>query len=154
MPEYFSVAGSRVAITRLLSLVSVDWAHECDELPRDNPVEVSVLDLFVVFVLAGIELVVVVPAELEPLLEAFEAMQNGALVKAVAFARITEGFQSAVIISEHLEGVPCLHFENDKHEGTHEEAGICELRRVRTRAVVENASIRSRILTMSLVEFS
>lgn len=143
-----------MAITRLLSLVSVDWAHECYELARDNPVEVSVLDLFVVFVLAGIELVIVVPAELEPLLEALQTVEHSALIKAVAFARITERFQSAMILLKHLKGLPCLHFEDDQHEGTHEEAGICELRRVRTRAVVENASIRARILTMCLVEFS
>jgi len=106
-----------------------------------------------VFVFTGIELVIVVPAELKPLLEALQAMEYSAFVEAVTFARVTERLQRIVILSERFKCLPSASFEDDKHEGTHEEAGICKLCRVRTTAVVENASICGWVLTMCLVEF-
>jgi len=61
MLKYFGVAGSRMAVTRLLALVTVDWSHKGDELPGDNPVEITIFNFFVMFILSGIELIKVVP---------------------------------------------------------------------------------------------
>ena len=61
MLKYFGVAGSRMAIARLLTLVTVDWSHEGDELAGDNPVEVTIFNFLVMFILSGVELIKVVP---------------------------------------------------------------------------------------------
>ena len=63
--ENLSVAGGRVSITRLLTLISVDGSHESNELSRDNPIQVSVLDFFVVLIFTSIKLVVLVPAKFD-----------------------------------------------------------------------------------------
>lgn len=61
MFKYLGVTGSTVAVTRLLALVTVNWSHKGDELARNNPVEIAILHLFVMFVLSGVELFEVVP---------------------------------------------------------------------------------------------
>jgi len=61
MFKYLGVTRSTVAITRLLALVTINWSHKGNELARNNPVEIAILDLFVMFVLSGVELFEVVP---------------------------------------------------------------------------------------------
>lgn len=61
MLKYFGVAGGRMAIARLLTLITVDWSHEGDELPRDNPVKVTIFNFLVMLILSGVELIKVVP---------------------------------------------------------------------------------------------
>ena len=60
--EYFGVAGGGVPIATLLSLVSVHRSHKGYKLAWDNPVKVSIRDLLIVFVLASIKLIVIVPS--------------------------------------------------------------------------------------------
>jgi len=65
MTENLGVATGRVSITALLPLVTVDRSHEGDELARDNPVKISILDLLVMLVLPDIELIIVIPVVLQ-----------------------------------------------------------------------------------------
>lgn len=71
-------------VTISLALVSVlNWSHESYELSWDNPVEVTVLNSFVVLILLDIECPEVVPAESDSILETLEAVQESAVVEAV-----------------------------------------------------------------------
>jgi hypothetical protein len=50
-----------MAITGLLTLVTVDRPHKSNELAGHNPVEIAILDLLVMFILSGVELIKLVP---------------------------------------------------------------------------------------------
>lgn len=52
----------------------VHGSHEGDELAWNNPIEVAVLDLFVVLVLLGVEGLELVPAQLNGDLQTLEAV--------------------------------------------------------------------------------
>lgn len=54
-----------MAISGLLTLVAVDRPHKSHEFPGHNPVEIAILDLFVMFILSGVELIKFVPFLLE-----------------------------------------------------------------------------------------
>lgn len=54
--ENVHVAARRVTVSLLLTGDAVYWTHEGEELAWNNPVKVTVLDLFVVFVLLDVEL--------------------------------------------------------------------------------------------------
>lgn len=54
-----------MAISGLLTLVTVDRPHKSNEFAGNNPVEIAILDLFVVFILSGVELIKIVPFLLE-----------------------------------------------------------------------------------------
>ena len=61
MLKYFGVAGGGVTIARLLTLITVDRSHEGDELPRDNPVQITIFNFLIMLILSGVELIKVVP---------------------------------------------------------------------------------------------
>jgi hypothetical protein len=54
-----------MAISGLLTLVAVNRPHKSNEFAGDNPVEIAILDLFVMFILSGVELIKLVPFLLE-----------------------------------------------------------------------------------------
>lgn len=57
-------------------ILVVYGTHKGDELSRDDPVEVSVFYLFIVFVLSRVEILEAVPAELVGYLKAFQTVIN------------------------------------------------------------------------------
>ena len=54
----------------------VEWTHERYEFIRYDPVQVTVLDFFVVFVLLVIKFPELVPSESNSVLQALEAMED------------------------------------------------------------------------------
>lgn len=119
MLKYFGVAGGRMAVPRLLALVTVNWSHKGDELAGDNPVEITIFNFFVMFILSGIELIEVVPLLFESKLKTLQAVINCAFVGAFSFTSITEGKQDLVVLTETLIGFICSHFKDNEHESTH-----------------------------------
>jgi len=49
------------------------------------------------------------------------------LVIAFALARVSEGFQSCMVLRELIVSLMSFHVQNDHHESTHEEAGVSKL---------------------------
>lgn len=61
----------------------VEWAHERYEFIRYDPVQVPVLDFFVVFVLLVVEFPELVPSQANGVLETLQAVKNCAWVTAL-----------------------------------------------------------------------
>ena len=61
----------------------VEWAHERYEFIRYDPVQVTVLDFLVVFVLLVVEFPELVPSQANGVLQSLQAMQNRARVAAL-----------------------------------------------------------------------
>ena len=59
--EDVDIAGSSVTIA-VHGVPLIDWSHEGQELARDNPVEVAVLDLLIMLVLSCIKCLEVIPS--------------------------------------------------------------------------------------------
>ena len=113
-----------MTIARLLALVAVDGSHEGDELAGDNPVKISVLDLFVVLVLAYVELIIIVPVVCKRDLKSLKTVNHRALVEAVSLTGVSERLQSSLVLVELVVGLVGLHLQDHHHEGAHEEAGV------------------------------
>lgn len=141
-----------MAISGLLTLVTVDGSHKSDELAGDNPIKVAILNFFVMLILACVELVVLIPTLSDGEFETLKAVEHCALVVAIALAGIAEGLQRTVVFSENFIGLTRLHFEDDQHESAHQEAGICQLGWVVTGAVVEDARRCLWILAVRFVQ--
>lgn len=60
----------------LLSLRPINWTHKGDKLARDDEVEVSVVELLVIFVFFVIKLSEVVPPVAGSKLQAFKTVEN------------------------------------------------------------------------------
>ena len=78
-------------------------------------------------VLTSIEGLEVVPSELDGLLEALEAVQDGALVVAVAAASIPKRAQVRTVLLELTESLLSVHLEDNDHERAHQVGGVGEL---------------------------
>ena len=78
----------------------VDGPHECDELARDDPVEVPVLNFLVILVLLGVEILKAVPPQAGRYLQPFKAVIYRALVGAVTVGGVTEGDYLVVVGGE------------------------------------------------------
>ena len=105
----------------------VNWSHEGDELARDDPVEVAVLDLLIMLVLSRIERLEVIPSELDGPLEALKAVQDGALVLAGAPTRIPIRVQVRLVALEQAEGLMGIYLENHDHKGAHKVGRVRDL---------------------------
>lgn len=103
-------------------VLRVDRAHETDELARDCPVEVSVLDLFVVLVLDGVERAEVVPVVPDGEFQSLDAVENRAFVVAVPVGSVAERPYNVVVRLESIPGVFCVHLEHCYHERAHQVA--------------------------------
>ena len=66
--ENFNVLGRVVSIS-LISISFLDGSHESPELARNDPVEVTVLDSFIVFILFDIKCAEIIPSESHSILE-------------------------------------------------------------------------------------
>ena len=61
----------------------VEWTHERNKLIRYDPVEVTVLDLFIILILLVIELPELVPSQANCVFKALQAVQDRARVTAL-----------------------------------------------------------------------
>ena len=109
---------------RAISVSHVQWAGEGDEFSRQDPIEVAVLDLFEVLVLLDVKGSVVVPAEGDGKLQALEAVQVDAFVRACSHRGVSIGQELVLVGFESCPGiVSCLLQDND-HECAHEEGRV------------------------------
>lgn len=108
-----------------LTFLTVNGTHEGDKLAGDDPVEVTILDLFVVLVFLDAKLVEVVPALLHAELESLETVFDRALIMAVAFGGVTISAEHGVVGGEFSEGLRSCHFEGHNHESAGEESRVC-----------------------------
>jgi hypothetical protein len=67
-------------------------------------------------------------------------VKNGALIVAVSFRGISERHEVLLILPEELKCLSGVLFQDDNHEGTHEEGCIGKLIRL-VAAVVEDAVV-------------
>lgn len=74
----------------VLGITVLDWAHESEELSRDDPVEVTVLNPLVVFVLLHVERSEVIPPKSHCVLQSLQTVEQGAVVETVSFGCISE----------------------------------------------------------------
>lgn len=129
----------RVLAVPVLRVAVLNWAHEGHELARDDPVEVSVLNTLIVLVLLHVERAEVVPSEAHSILKSLQAVKQSAIVEALTLGRVSVVAEKRVVWLELGVGVLRLHFEDDDHEGAHQEGTIHDLvSRVRRGAVVED----------------
>ena len=83
-----------------------------------------------------IECLEVVPAEANTFLESFKAVKDCAFVEAITFAGISERLEIWLVDSELFVCLFRVHFEDNNHEGAHQEAGVRDLGIVRAATVV------------------
>ena len=126
----------------------INWTHEGHELAWDDPVKISILNFLVVLVFFRIECLEVVPAEADTFLKSFKAMKNCTFVEAITFTGVSERLEIWVIDFELLVSLLRVHFEDNDHEGTHQEASICDLGIVATATVVIDSRASLEWLTL------
>ena len=117
--ENVDVRGSCVSIS-VNRITLVYWSHESKEFAWNDPVQVTILNLFVVFVFASVECLEVVPSLVDSKLKSLEAVLHCAVIIAVTTAGISKSLQMRCVVFELLVSLFSVHFENDDHEGTHE----------------------------------
>ena len=83
-----------------------------------------------------IECLEVVPAEADTFLESFETVKDCTFIEALAFAGVSEGLEIWMVDFELFVGLLRIHFEDNNHEGAHQEAGVRDLGIVRAATVV------------------
>jgi len=132
-PEDWNVIIGR---ERAVAVRDVERAGEGDELARHNPVQIAVFHFLIRLVLSHVEGGVVVPAEGDGVLEALEAVQVGAAVRAVAHRGVAVGNELVVVGAERVPGLVGRLFETDYHEGAHEERRVALLGVVKRSVVV------------------
>ena len=102
----------------------VNGTHECDELARKNPVEITILDFLVVLVLFVVELPKVIPAMANGDLEPFETVEDRAAVGAVAVAGISERSEASLVGRKSFPRNLSRLSQDHNHEGAHEVRSI------------------------------
>ena len=121
MFEDVDVAVSSVAILPSLTGHTVHRPHKRKELAWDNPVEITVFYLLVVFVLFNVEGVIVVPALFDAELKTLDTVLHSALVEALALASIPVSPEEASVRLELLHRFSsCLPQANDHERGDQE----------------------------------
>jgi len=66
-----------------------DWTHESNKFAWDDPVEISIFNSLVVFVLFDVEASEIVPAKFNSVFEPLQYMQKCAIIEAITFACIS-----------------------------------------------------------------
>jgi hypothetical protein len=56
--------------------VLINRSHKCDKLSRKNPVKISILDFFIVFILLRVKVPEVIPAMFDCYLKTLETMKD------------------------------------------------------------------------------
>ena len=98
----------------------VHRAHERQELPWNDPVQVAVFNFLIMFILTCIKSLEIVPSELSCFLKTLKTVDNLAVVKAIASACIPVVSQFGLVHVELFEGVLSVNFENNDHESAHQ----------------------------------
>ena len=130
----------------------IERTRKSHELARDNPVQISVLNLLKVLVLLHIKVAVVVPSEGHGELKSLEAVMVSATVGTIAHCCVTVGDELVVVGTEGLPGFVGGLFEHDDHEGSHEEGSIALLR-VLKRSVVVNLVVLVLLVIHEFLKF-
>ena len=78
----------RVLSVLVVLVARLDWAHESYKLSRDDPIQVSVLNALIVFILFHVKLPKVIPAKSYCVLQALQAVEQCAIVEAFALGGI------------------------------------------------------------------
>jgi len=114
------------SVATSLELVDVvQGSHECDELAGNDPVEVTVLDFLVVLVLLVVKIFEAVPAELDGVLQALQAVLDGAGVGAVErVGSVSERHKLIMVWLKQLPDGTGLDLQHDNHKCAHQEGGI------------------------------
>jgi len=151
--EYFYILFRVVTIT-LISIPFLYRSHECHEFTRNNPVDIAVLNTFIILVLLYIKRSEIVPFKLNSVLEALKALQHGALVQAITFTRISVRLEQTVVRSEHIPGFFGCAIQDYYHESTHQECSIDHFVSLVGGAVVEYSIIRIVLVSQQPSELS
>lgn len=91
MLKYLGVARGRVTIAGLLALITVNRSHKGDKLARDNPVEVTILNLLIMLILSSVKFIKFIPFHFDTKLETLKAVLYGTFVRALSFTSISKG---------------------------------------------------------------
>lgn len=91
MLKYLGVARGRVTIAGLLALITVNRSHKGDKLARDNPVEVTILNLLIMLILSSVKFIKFIPLHFDTELETLKAVLYGTFVRALSFTSISKG---------------------------------------------------------------
>lgn len=91
MLKYLGVARGRVTIAGLLALITVNRSHKGDKLARDNPVEVTILNLLIMLILSSVKFIKIIPLHFDTELETLKAVLYGTFVRALSFTSISKG---------------------------------------------------------------
>lgn len=116
-----------VMAVSMMRISGLDGTHECNKFTGNNPVEVAVLNSFVVLVFLHVEGAEIIPAKFDGILKTLKAMQQSAIVEAFTLRGITEMLEQVMVRTEFLVSLLGGHLENDNHERTHKEGTIDHL---------------------------
>ena len=135
---------------RSLSWLSAIYrAHKRREFPRNDPIDISVLNALVVLVLLDIEGLKIVPLLLDTVLETLQAMKNCALVVAFSLGGIAEWDELSMIGPECVICFLWWNFQHNNHERAHEESSISQFIGS-VRAVMEYAIVFILVILLRL----
>ena len=131
----------------------INGSHECNELLRQYPVEIAVLNFFVVFVLLVVEFTEVVPAEADTNLQPLQAVEYRATVGAVTIARISIRPEASLIGSKGFPGHLGRLSQDNDHKGAHQKSCISLLVK-HIRCVVEQLHVFVALICQHATELS
>ena len=97
MLKNVNVATCGVPVTSLFTRDFVDRPHESQKLTWNDPVEIPIFNLLIMFVFFDIKGMVIIPALLNSKIESLNAVLDGALVVTFTFACVAIGSQKAVV---------------------------------------------------------
>ena len=86
--KYFNILVRMLPIP-MLSISVLNWSHECNKLSWDDPVEISILNSLIIFILLDIKCAEIVPSEPNSVLKTLQAMEKCAVVEALALGGIS-----------------------------------------------------------------
>ena len=116
-----------VVTVSVLSVSRLNRTHESHELAGNDPIKVTILDSLVVFVLLNIEGLEVIPSEFDGVLKTLEAVEQSAVVEAVALGGVSVCLEEGSVALELLVSLLGCHLKDDDHECSHEESSVDHL---------------------------
>jgi hypothetical protein len=87
------IAASRVAVAALFTGNLIDGTHEGKELTWNDPVKVTILNFFIVFILLDIEGLVIIPSLVYCKLKSLDTMLHSTLVETFTLTGVTVSSQ-------------------------------------------------------------
>jgi hypothetical protein len=114
----------RVVTKPLVGIAFFDGPHEGNEPARNDPVEVPIFDSFIEFILFDVESSEVIPFLFDSELEALQTLKKSALIEAVTFAGVSVMLKKLFVPTESSVSFLCREFQNNYHEGPHQECTV------------------------------